>query len=118
MGGQIVSIKKVTIAFLTMVLVGCSSKLELDIEFDVSCFNKGYANTAYLKVTQIGGGYASGEVSIDIMNGYTLTLPENGDYRIEMYIKDPIFNTEAFGMYWDETQQIKWPGFVYRAECP
>ena len=111
-------IKKVTLVFLTMFLLGCSSKLELDIEFDESCFNKGYANAAYLTVTKIGGGYASGEVSIDIMNGYTLTLPEEGDYRIKININDPIFNSEAFGRYLDETIQIKWPGFIYTANCP
>ncbi len=119
MRGYIMLIKKVTLVFLSIVLLGCSAESKLNLEFDESCFNMSYANKAYLKVTKIGGGYASGEVSVDILNGYTLNLPEKGDYRLKINFRDPLFNSETFGLYyWDETIEIKRPSFTYTATCP
>ena len=103
---------------LTAILLGCSSEVKLQLEFNKNCFNKYYNNEAYVTVQKIGGGYESEEIIVDILEGYTLNLPEKGDYRINIKVRDYYLGTEFFGVYWDETLKIENRRFEYELLCP
>ena len=103
---------------LAAILLGCSSEVKLQFEFNKNCFNKYYNNEAYVTVQKIGGGYESEEFTVDILEGFTLNLPEKGDYTINVKANDYYLNTELFGVYWDETLKIENRRFKYEMICP
>ena len=47
---------------LAAILLGCSSEVKLQLEFNKNCFNKYFNNEAHVTVQKIGGGYESGEI--------------------------------------------------------
>ncbi len=103
---------------LTAILLGCSSEVKLQLEFNKNCFNKFYNNEAYVTVQKIGGGYESEEIIVDILEGYTLNLPEKGDYRISIKVRDYYLGTEIFGGYWDKTLKIENRRVKENYTCP
>ena len=103
---------------LAAILLGCSSEVKLQLEFNKNCFNKYFNNEAYVTVQKIGGGYESEEFTVDILEGFTLNLPEKGDYTINVKANDYYLNTELFGVYWDETLKIENRRFKYEMICP
>ena len=103
---------------LAAILLGCSSEVKLQLEFNKNCFNKYFNNEAYVTVQKIGGGYESGEIIVDILEGYTLNLPEKGDYRINIKVRDYYFGTETFGDYLDKTLKIEDLRFEFEMICP
>ena len=103
---------------LAAILLGCSSEVKLQFEFNKNCFNKYYNNEAYVTVQKIGGGYESQEFSVDILEGFTLNLPEKGDYRINIKVRDYYFDTETFGDYLDKTLKIEDRGFEFEMIFP
>ena len=102
---------------LAAILLGCSSEVKLQFEFNKNCFNKYYNNEAYVTVQKIGGGYESEEIIVDILEGYTLNLPEKGDYRINIKVRDYYLGTEIFGSYLDRTLKIEDRRFEYEITC-
>ena len=111
-------VKKIFLLLLTTILLGCSSEVKLQLEFNKNCFNKFYNNEAYVTVQKIGGGYESQEFSVDILEGFTLNLPEKGDYRINIKVRDYYLGTEYFGGYWDKTLKIENRRPKYKMSCP
>ena len=103
---------------LTAILLGCSSEVKLQLEFDKTCFNKYYNNEAYVTAQKIDGSYEIEEIIVDILEGYTLNLPEKGDYRINIKVRDYYLGTEFFGGYWDETLKIENRRPKYEMSCP
>ncbi len=103
---------------LAAILLGCSSEVKLQLEFDKNCFNKYFNNEAYVTVQKIGGGYESEEIIVDILEGYTLNLPEKGDYKINIKLRDYYLGTEFFGGYLEKTLKIENRRFKYEMVCP
>ena len=111
-------VKKIFLLLLTTILLGCSSEVKLQLEFNKNCFNKYFNNEANVTVQKIGGGYESEEFTVDILEGFTLNLPEKGDYTINVKANDYYLNTELLGVYWDETLKIGNSGAKYNMTCP